>query len=563
MKRHWSPWLVGALLAGTLAAAHPPSWALEQPPRWVNADDLRVRGGPALDQPVKGVLQRGAQVILKSPDAVDGFCLIEGDGQYGHVACQYLSAEPVPRPRAGQGGLPADRRWVTGTAVNLRAAPTRDAAVVSRLAIHRTVKLLKDDAGAGYCEVQPLDRAGQADGAAGYTACQYLGLEPLPGAQTSGADSDPVRAFWRSPGWWPLEAHAQELAKRLPDTEEAGPWPRDEPLEKMKAHLALGLKASPPGPLPDWSALKALAAAHEPGLLTDGERDKAYADKTLWRRWALAQQAAATIQGALRLDGPLHASGSSDGGGRVLRLMRALDLPTAQSSLFRSESDIGPPQEDAEKLAGRFGGIYRTLTSPRKRLQDAGEAAGAGLYDMVSRTVALTRPVQRVRLYRDGSLVSTPDNASATDVLWRSVDGPQCEGWAPGFAHGDVDGPIWRYFDQPGKGPSPSAKRTGPSLLFMFYARQAPPRAKATRSPGQIVKLDRASTGLVRVAHTSFDLDGDGQPDLLVLEGVGPGAGHLDGPTTTDDPWWRLLLANIGGAWKVLGTDTFSYGCGC
>ena len=26
---------------------------------------------------------------------------------------------------------------------------------------------------------------------------------------------------------------------------------------------------------------------------------------------------------------------------------------------------------------------------------------------------------------------------------------------------------------------------------------------------------------------------------------------------------YRLLLANIGGAWTVLGNDTFSYLCGC
>ena len=45
--------------------------------------------------------------------------------------------------------------------------------------------------------------------------------------------------------------------------------------------------------------------------------------------------------------------------------------------------------------------------------------------------------------------------------------------------------------------------------------------------------------------------------------GTGPGAGHLDGPTGTDDTWYRLVLVNTGGRWKVLGTDQFSYGCGC
>ncbi|HQR23104.1 MAG TPA: hypothetical protein PKV98_19720, partial [Burkholderiaceae bacterium] len=148
--------LVRALLAGAWIVAIAPCWALEQPPRWVQADGLRVRNGPGADREIKGVLQRGAQVILKSAEPFDGYCLVEGEGQYGYVACQYLSAEPVPRPRAGQGGVPADRRWIAGTSVVLRAGPTRDASVSGRLALNSTVRLLKEDAGAGYCEVQPL-----------------------------------------------------------------------------------------------------------------------------------------------------------------------------------------------------------------------------------------------------------------------------------------------------------------------------------------------------------------------------------------------------------------------
>jgi hypothetical protein len=40
-------------------------------------------------------------------------------------------------------------------------------------------------------------------------------------------------------------------------------------------------------------------------------------------------------------------------------------------------------------------------------------------------------------------------------------------------------------------------------------------------------------------------------------------AGNLHGPTRTDDPYYRLFLANIGGRWHVLGTDVFAHGCGC
>ncbi|MFO1250071.1 MAG: hypothetical protein U1E77_02735 [Inhella sp.] len=111
------------LLVLALSAA--PLRAANQPPRWVVADDLRVRHGPGLDHKVSGLLQRGDRVSLLSPEPFDGFCLVEGEGQYGHVACQYLSVEPIARPRAGQGDVPADWRWVVAGAVNLRAAPRR------------------------------------------------------------------------------------------------------------------------------------------------------------------------------------------------------------------------------------------------------------------------------------------------------------------------------------------------------------------------------------------------------------------------------------------------------
>lgn len=555
-----------ALLGLALAGLAPMSQALEQPPRWIKADDLRVRNGPGLDQPVRGLLQRGAQVTLKSPTPFDGFCLIEGDGLYGYVACQYLSADPVPRPRAGQGGVPADQRWVTGTAVILRAAPSREAPLLSRLAVNRTVRLIKADAGAGYCEVQPQDRAGKADGPSGFTACTYLGLEPLPAAEAAGYDPDPIRAFWRAPGWWKLEAHAQELAKALPESAKAGPWPRDEALERMKAHLALGLKGSPPPPLPDWAALKALAAAHDPALLSPARRNEARSgqDKALWEREYRASSAAHRVAYALGLGGPLHDTISAEGGGeRVLRLMRALELPTAAPSRFKSEAEIGPPGENAETLAGRFGGIYRTVVTPRKPQRRGDEPdAAAGLYDMLSRTDSLTRPVQFVRLHRDGMLTAEPNTAAYTEVLWRDVDEPQCTNWTPGFSFGDVDGPIWRYGQDAGMGLTPPPRRAGPPRLFGYNALQAPPRAKAERHE-QVIKLDREATGFVRVVQMSFDIDGDGRPDLVVLEGVGRGPGHLDMMSTTDDPWWRLQLANIGGAWKVLGHDRFGYGCGC
>lgn len=541
----------------------------EQPPRWVKADDLRVRAGPGLEHPVIGVLQRGSEVILKNLQAFDGFCLVEGEGQYGHVGCTYLSAEPVLRPRAGRGEVPADRRWVVGTVVTLRAAPARDAPVLTRLAINRNVRLLREDAGAGYCEVQPVQRSGEADGPSGYTACQYLAMEPVPVAQLAGVDPDPVRAFWRSPGWQPLEAYATALAVKLPDAA-AGPWPRNEMLERMKAHLALGLRGAPPPALASWTELKKLAAAHDPSLLSESGRRHARSgtDRDLQGREQRAASAAYRLQTTLGLSGSLHDAISSDGGGeRLVRLVRALELPSVRASFFGNESELGPPGEGAMALSGRFGGIYRTLIEPRGPRRS--ELSLVGFYDMFSLTQVLTRPVQLVRLFRDGRLRAEATAARSTELLWRAADPPMCEGWIAGFSFGDAEGPIWRYFNESegddkaaGRAQRASRQHNPAGSLFFYHALSAPPRLQAGRTE-QVVKLDRATTGFIGMTQLSYDLDGDSVPDLLVLESLGNGPGHLDAAATTDDSWHRVLLANVGGAWKILGADSFAYGCGC
>jgi len=199
-------------------------------------------------------------LILKTTTEVDGYCLIEGEGQYGYVACKYLSAVRVARPRAGEDGVDAAQRWVSGNAVTLRDAPRPDANVVGRLALNAIVTLLREEAGSGYCEVQ------RVQGPGGYTACRYLAPTPVVLAhiwgsrrsdETPSPDYDPERAFWLEPSWNALERYAEHIKERRPEIPPQGPWPPNEALERMKVHLALGLKGRKPEPYADWSELSA------------------------------------------------------------------------------------------------------------------------------------------------------------------------------------------------------------------------------------------------------------------------------------------------------------------
>ncbi|OHC66254.1 MAG: hypothetical protein A3H93_04265 [Rhodocyclales bacterium RIFCSPLOWO2_02_FULL_63_24] len=517
------------------------------------ADDLRVRAGPSDEFRVIGTLSRGAELILKAATFND-FCLIEGEGQYGYVACMYLSAERIARPRAGENGIDAAQRWVSGNGVTLRDASRRDANVVGRLSLNAIVKLVREEAGSGYCEVQP------ASGSSGYTACRYLALTPVVLARVRGyrradealsPDYDPERAFWLEPSWNALEQYVEYLKQRHPDIPPQGPWPRDDALERMKAHLALGLKGRKPDPYVDWSALKRKA-------LRDVNAEQ-------------MQSPASELQSAIGIWGSLHDAISADGGAaRVIRLVRVLEFPGVQPSLFRNEAELAPPGAATEEISGRFGIVFRQLVTRRPKPKPGAEdGSGPGMYDMLASTQVLVRPVQRVRLFRDGRLHTESSLVRVKNALWRDVDEPMCSGWKPGFGFGDADASIWRYFDGDtaatvGRNTSQqnSLKHNPAGSLFAFYTNINLPRDSAIRTEIPMT-LDRGDTGFVRGTHLNYDLDGDGIPDLAVWEGQGKGPGHLDGATITDDRWYRLVLVNINGAWKVLGSDVFGYGCGC
>ena len=536
---------------------------------WVRVDDLRVRAGPGPEQRVIGKLSRGTEVILKMAPR-EGFCYIEGDGQYGYVACQHLSTDRVARPKAGADGVDAAQRWVSGNAVTLREAPRQDAPILDRLGLNAIVKLSREAPGSGYCEVQP------ANGPSGYVACRYLAPTPVVLAHVRGyrrsgeappSGDDIERAFWLEPSWDALQQYAEHL-NILP----RGPWPRNEVLERMKAHLALGINGRKPEPYAAWSSLKR-QAAQDLNLSGEARRLRATGknvpEEISQREWR-TESAATNLQTAIGLWGPLHDAITADGGAaRVVRLIRELDFPIVRPSLFRNEAELAPPNATAEQASGRFGIVFRQLVTPRPTPK-AGDEDGStpGLYDIWRHTQVLVRPLQRVQLFRDGRLRVEKSFIRKTRTLWHDIDEPHCSDWIAGFEFGDADPGVWRYLrvdvneEYRADHQRKSRKRNPAGSLFAFYTDIELPTGPAILNEVPI-KLKRDDTGFVRGSYLNYDLDRDGIPDISVWEGEGNGPGHLVGPTKTDDRWYRLVLGNINGAWKVLGHDTFSYGCGC
>ncbi|MDQ1830711.1 hypothetical protein [Massilia scottii] len=382
--------------------------------------------------------------------------------------------------------------------------------------------------------------------------------DPLP------ADADPERVFWLQPSWSALEQYAHYIKKRFPTLPQQGPFPRNEALERMKAHLALGVHGRKPEPYASWSSLQRIALQHAAmsketsRLQAQGKIDA----PALLTRQQQSQEIAAKFSDSLGLWGGLHSASESDGARRLAALIGALAFAEVQPSLFRSDEQIAAPNATAEQASGRFGIVFRQVVHPRPKPAPLADDDNApGLYDMLSRTDALVRSVRRVQLNRDGQLRAVPSVLRKTETLWRYADGPVCPDWTPGFAFGDADAGPWRFF-----GNAAAANRktspNPPGSLFAFYTTVDLPPGPAARREASMT-LDRARTGFIRGTHLYYDIDADGIADLAVWEGEGKGPGHLDGPTTTDDRWYRLVLVNINGSWKLLGSDNFGYGCGC
>lgn len=474
--------------------ADPPA----QTERWVLADRVRVRAGPSLEKPVIGLLSRGAELVLKALAEGD-FCLIEGEGRNGYIACKFLSTERIERLKAGENGIDVAQRWVSGDGLAVRENPHGQAVELGRLPLNTVVKLLSEGEGAesAYCEIESsiVQR--------GYSMCRYLGQSPV--------ISIPI-----------------EISQSVKGVVSGSEY-----------------STTPPMPFADWNELKRMAREGKRPLVDNGSGGKVlgHLDSFLTQ--------------AIRLNGNSQY-------GRQLIL--ALEFPSIKPSLFRSEAEVAPPSSTAEEAGGRFGIMVRYVTTSRsKQAAYVEEEGSVGPITWEKQRTTLVKPVQRVQLFRNGQLRSVKSLLRKDNTYWTNSDGPMCEDWRAGFGFGAAEEKMWRYFDYgDGKQGRNFAEQNGnpAGSLFVFFTTISMPKG-STKPIETSVKLDRDATGFVRGIHLQYDLDADGIPDIAIWEGEGKGSGHLEGPTKTDDRWYRLALVNISGRWKVLGSDEFSYGCGC
>jgi hypothetical protein len=500
-----------------------------QQARWVKASPLLLREAPSPQAAVRVRLQQGREVVLLGPEGGD-YCNVHvGEWLQGFVACRYLSRTEVPPRRAGEGEVPVDTRWVQVHDLVLRATPSPQGVALGRLALNTELRQLSrtgHDANA-YCEVVGVPPAGTA--LQGFTACRYLADTPLDELRLSlprGASSrlnpdfDPKKAFDLRPEWDTYGRYLRFVQSLCESASSCAGLPPDHAANLAHMRRALhGQAVSEKAPAPEWPTWHSLLAPK------------------------------ALVQDALRIypQGEETPAGAQQ---RAQVLLRALVLPAVAPSWFRSAGELAGPGESLPELAQRFDAQQRWFVGA---LDQPGQPALAD-----ARIERLTRRVQRIELLADGTVRAALHTPQRVNREWLPDVDFMCQNWpGPGFAHGDTDAATRRRNGWEGM---PAG--AGPLRLFWLHSlRELPPGP--ARSERRTVELDLARTGFRNAELRSFDLDADGQPDLMTVQATGRAPGHIDGPLAHDDPWWRLLLVNLGGQWRLLSVDTISYGCGC
>lgn len=435
----------------------------------------------------------------------------------------------------------SSKRWVIGSGVNLREQANLAAPVLIRMALNTPVNLIAEVPKSKYCEIELLANGKDElrETLHGFTACEFLGTSVIKPREIVSAYLDdgripnpnynPERSFWLKPSYEALAEYGRYLENKrsFPKDEAEGIFLSERPkmpiFEKMKEHLAKGVYAAASVPYLRWDKLKASIK---------------------------------NAKGSNEFEN-YHESLST-------KTINAIELPEIANSYFQDQNDIAAPTTHTEKVAARFQIIQAIQTKSYESRPKENKREWFGLWDISVVNRSLTQQVVKNTLSKNGSNIQSEATYIRQSVLeYGNDDGVMCEGYeGDGFDFGDADPKISINYGLNNGNPDYSQpKKAGNKLMYFFTKRPLSQQAVSLNITKQ--KLNRATTGFVSSTAFHFDINSDGIPDLVVWEGVGIGPGHLDGPTKTDDAWFRAFFVNIAGHWHLLGKDTFSYGCGC
>lgn len=447
------------------------------------------------------------------------------------------------------------QKYVSGSWVNVRAAPAAESEVIDHVIVNTPVRVTNDAAGKGYCGVRYAEAEQEKTG---YLACRLIGEQPLQIAevgaeyrdQQPNPDYSAPRAFWLDPGVERLRAAGLHFEKTMLKPEErAAERPQSE---------ESGATSEPPRlrrfPIPEYEAMKARL---EKGVMGKRQSVANYLEKVFvpWSEVLAAGRAAAgrRQQGIDSVADDVFGGNWSPSAVR-LDVVEAIELPAVTASFFSSGEGLLHPSANTEMVSALLGIPYRAKVKSGPKWIPAGHYSDGylfGAWDVGAVETRLISPVKSISLYRDGRTV-----AKASEVPGGVFSDPDADGGGChiGYSFGDAGTALRRAVA--GGGPVPALRD---EKVMSFYSLQDLPGKKAkvvkTRQPMSVAHFIRAET-------LSYDLDHDGVADIFLWEGTGRSNQEIHDPGTPQ-AYYRLVLFNIAGEWRLFIVDEFNYGCGC
>ena len=405
----------------------------------------------------------------------------------------------------------AEKQWVLGSWVNLRATAAANGDIVDRLVVNTEVALLGRQR--NWCEVTARPEV-----------LAEVGAPTLEADKPNPRYSAP-RAFWLAPSmvrlqaagdhfWAVLLTEAQRAKERPRQVDDKGNVIPD--YDKRPAPVRYAI--------PEFEAMKDLMKR---GVVAATER------KPVLVRWAELQQAVAnSVNGSIQLSGGRWVP---DGVGPMVRHAR---LNAARPSFFQRETDLAPAASHVESLSAQFGIVERlkVLGGPKWVHMRHEEPYVRGNWDLGSFEITLDKPVLEYAVGRKG-LAGLRE-------------------WAPSWKH-DVSEDVTC---NAGLNLVPRATRTladypqvKDPLVWLHVAKPiAFKKVRVTTSARKLAptpKEQEERSAYTTIFMHDIDIDGDGVPDLAVWEGM-----RRDG-NGGDTLGVRVVFANIGGEWFLLDAD--------
>ena len=444
----------------------------------------------------------------------------------------WLAAVCIAIPAIAVAG---ETRWVHGSWVNVRSAPSATGSIITRVTANTKVSVLADQG--EWCEI-----AYGTPEVRGFIACNLLGRDPLSLAEVGKGPQDggkpgphysPTRAFWIAPSvsrleaagrfFWSTMLSESQRKKENPSMYSPGGDDRKFDWDQRPKPVRF--------PIPEFEAMKALM---RDGVVAAEELRPA----TL--RWAeVLNGSPGDNRDSVVVNGWWFSA-------NTLRVLKQGRLSAVKPSFFRDARDLAPPSTSVEGLSSHFGirERVRVLSGPEWVWPRNEEPFVAGAWDIGSLEIALDKPVIEYVIGRTGLAAAM----EWTPTLKQNLNGDD-GGCVSGFGqtqHGKRRLPGYPHVKDPLVWVQLPAAPKFRKVAVKSSARRLDPSAE-NRSD----TMSQASYSLL-VMH-EIDIDGDGIPDLAAWEGM---IGRPEGDAS-ESVVLRAFFANVAGEWRLLETDSY------